>query len=265
MDFIKDIIENIWVQRFFWSAVVIIVSVILYGVIAKIQTRHERKKNKFLSNKKNRTFAKMLKSIIRYALIIIDSLIILQIFGVDVSSMLAAAGIASVIIAFAIQDALKDVIRGFDIVSDNYYNVGDIVKIGTFEGKVLAVGLKTTKIQDIVTGNLVSIANRNILEAEVMSGIIDIDIPLPYEVRLEKAEKTLAEIVEKLKEQETIKNAEYRKVSNFSESSMDYRIKVTGDPALRPQVRRDALQVIAVVLDARGIDIPYPHLDLKTK
>lgn len=264
MDFIEEVIHNVWVQRFFWSAIVIIASIIIYALISRIINRREQSKTKLLTNKKGRTMVRMIKSITRYILIILDVLIILQIFGVDISSMLAAAGIASVIIAFAIQDALKDIIRGFDIVSDNYYNVGDIVKIGTFEGKVLAVGLKTTKIQDIVTGNLVSIANRNIIEAEIMSGVIDLDVPFPYEVGINKAEKILVEIAELISQQEDVTEAEYRKITNFSASSLDYRIRVVTNPSLRLQVRRDCLDTIAKALATHKISIPYPQLDLHT-
>lgn len=265
MDFVKDIVENIWVQRFFWSFIVIIISVIIYGVISRVISRREQRKSKLLTNKKGRTMVRMIKSVTRYILIILDILIILQIFGVDISSMLAAAGIASVIIAFAIQDALKDIIRGFDIVSDNYYNVGDIVKIGTVEGKVLAVGLKTTKLQDINTNNIVSIANRNIVEAEVMSDMIDIDVPLPYEINLKQAGEVMEEIISAIKKQDNVTNSEYRKISNFSDSSLDYRIKVFGNPALRPQIRRDSLETIATVLATHKISIPYPQVDLHTR
>lgn len=265
MDFLNDIVNNIWVQRVFWSLIVIIISTIIYAVISKTLNKHEKRKTKLLTNKKGRTMNQMIKSIVRYALIILDALIILQIFGVDVSSMLAAAGVAGIIIAFAIKDALQDIIRGFDIVSDNYYNVGDVIKIDTIEGKVLAVGLKTTKIQDINTLNTVSIANRNILQVEVISDMIDIDVPLPYEISLLEAKKVLSEVVEKIKKQDNVTNSEYRKVSNFSASSMDYRVKVYGDPALRPQIRRDSLETIASVLAQHKISIPYPQLDIHTE
>ena len=264
MDFVKDVIENVWVQRIFWSLITIIVSVIIYAIISKTLDGHEKRKSKLLTNKKGRTMNRMIKSIIRYILIIADALIILQIFGVDVSSMLAAAGIAGIIIAFAIKDALQDIIRGFDIISDNYYNVGDVVKIDTVEGKVLAIGLKTTKLEDINTKNIVSIANRNIIQVEVVSSMIDIDVPLPYELSLTTAEKVLTEIIEKLTKQDNIESAEYRKISNFSASSLDYRIKVYGSPALRPQIRRDALHAIMTILKEHKISIPYPHLDVKS-
>ncbi len=265
MEIFEEIISNIWVVRIFWSLITILISVLAYRVIAGILNRREKEKSKLFANKKGRTFAKMFKSITRYILIIFSALVILQIFGIDVSSMLAAAGIASVVIAFAIQDALKDMIRGFDIVSDNYYNVGDVVKIGIIEGKVLAIGLKTTKIRDIVTGNTVSIANRNIDQVEIMAGVIDLDIPLPYELEIEKAEKVLKEAAAAIAERENITSAEYRKITNFSDSSMDYRIHIVGDPALRLQNRRDALDIIAKTLAKHKISIPYPQLDLHRK
>jgi len=265
MDFVKDIVENVWVQRVFWSLVVIIISIIIYNIISHVINRREKRKSKLFTNKKGRTMNRMIKSIIRYVLIIADVLIILQIFGVDVSSMLAAAGIAGIIIAFAIKDALQDIIRGFDIVSDNYYNVGDVVKIDTIEGKVLVVGLKTTKLEDINTKNIISIANRNIVQVEVMSDMIDIDVPLPYELSLDKAEQVLTEITGEIKKQDNVTNSEYRKVSNFSDSSMDYRIKVFGSPELRPQIRRDSLEIIAATLAKHKISIPYPQVDLHTK
>ena len=265
MDFFNEIINNIWVQRCFWSIAVIIASIIIYAVISRALDGREKRKSKLLVNKKGRTMNRMIKSVIRYVIIIVDFLIILQLFGVDVSSMLAAAGVAGIIIAFAIKDALQDIIRGFDIISDNYYNVGDVVKIDTIEGKVLAVGLKTTKIQDINTLNTVSIANRNILQVEVISDMIDIDVPLPYELSLDQAEQILTEATEEIKKQDKVTNSEYRKVSNFSDSSMNYRIKVFGDPTYRPQTRRDSLDTITRVLAKHKISIPYPQVDLHTK
>ncbi len=265
MDIFEEIISNIWVIRIFWSIIVILASTLVYNLISGALARHEKRKSKLFNQKKSRTFTRMFRSITRYALIILSGLIILQIFGIDVSSMLAAAGIASVIVAFAIQDALKDVIRGFDIISDGYYSVGDVVKIGDFEGKVLAVGLKTTRLQDITTGNLVSIANREITGAEIMSGIIGIDVSLSYELPLAKAEAILAEIATKIAEIDNITSAEYRKISNFSESSIDYCLRIVGDPAQRLQNRRDSLAIIAATLEKHKTSIPYPQLDVHTK
>ena len=167
-----NILENTWVQRGIWSLAVVLFSGITYRIISKFLSKKETKNSKILSDKKNKTFIRMLKSIIGYILTIITVLMVLQIYGVDVSSMLAGVGIVSIIIGLALQDALKDIFRGFDIVTDDYYDIGDIIKFGENTGKVLSISLRTTKIQDISSLNIVSIANRNISQVEVVSEAI---------------------------------------------------------------------------------------------
>ena len=265
METIEHIINNIWVQRIFWSIIVILASTIIYTVFSRILASREKRNAKIFSNKKNRTFLKMLKSIVRYILIILTSLIVLQIFGVDVSSMLAGVGIIGIIIGFAIQDALKDIIKGLDIISDNYYRVGDVIKFGDITGKVLSIGLKTTKIQDLATMNIVSIANRNIDQVEVTSGAIYINIPLPYELKIAKAESIMKDIIAEIKKLPDVGEASYLGLTELSASSLDYQMQIQTDPALYRPVRRAALGAAVRVLETHNISIPYAQLDIHTK
>ena len=142
-----------------------------------------KKTDKVFSNKKRKTYLRMLRSIVVAAIVIIAVLIIMQLFGINVSSMLAGVGIASIIIGFALQDAMKDIFRGLEIVSDNYYDIGDVIKFGDNVGQVLSINLRTTKIQDINTMNIVSIANRNINQVEVVTGYIYLQAPLPLRIK----------------------------------------------------------------------------------
>lgn len=265
METIESIINNIWIQRIFWSVVVVLVSTLFYIIFSRILTSREKQNTKVFGNKKNRTFLRMLRSIVKYILIILTTLIVLQIFGVDVSSMLAGVGIIGIVIGFAIQDALKDIIKGFDIISDNYYRVGDVIKYGDLTGKVLSVGLKTTKVQDLATLNTVSIANRNIDQVEVVNGNIFINIPLPYELPLSKAESVLGEIVQSIKKNPNVEDSSYLGLNELDSSSLNYLIKVTCDPALKLQTRRDALGTIIKTLESHKISVPYTQLDLHSK
>ena len=72
--------------------------------------------------------------------------IILQINGVNVSSIIAGVGVVSVIIGLALQDALKDIIMGVNVLVDDYFSLGDIVKLDDIEGKVVEIGIKNIKI-----------------------------------------------------------------------------------------------------------------------
>lgn len=265
MDAIKNIIENVWVQRGIWSLIVVLFSGLIYFAISRFLTRKEKANTKIMSQKKNKTFIRMLKSIIGYILTIITVLMVLQIYGVDVTSMLAGVGIASIIIGFALQDALKDIFRGFDIVTDGYYEIGDIIKFGDNIGQVLSISLRTTKMQDINTGNIVSIANRNIDQVEVVSGDIYLTIPMPYEYTIEKSEKILKEAVTKLKKQADINDANLYGFTSIGDSALNYLVYVNCDPTLKLGVRRQALRTIVTTLEGHKVHIPYPQLDVHSK
>ena len=265
MDFIENIVKNVWVQRIFWSAIVVAFSLLLYHIIARVLNGREKKNSKIMSNKKNKTLIRMLKSIVASALSIITVLMVLEIYGINVTSMLAGVGIASIVIGFALQDSLKDIIRGFVIVSDNYYEIGDVIKYGDNLGPVVSVSLLTTKIQDINTNNFVSIANRNIDKVEGDPGYVYIPIPMPYELKVEKAEEIIHEVVKKLQKQERIITAAYQGVSKFDTSALDYQVVITCNPAERLQARRDALRVIYTAMEENKISVPYTQLDIHTK
>ena len=265
MDFIEDLIKNVWVQRLFWSAIVVAFSLLLYRVIARVLNGRENKNSKIMSNKKNKTLIRMLKSIVAGTISTITVLMVLEIYGINVSSMLAGVGIASIVIGFALQDSLKDIIRGFVIVSDNYYEIGDVIKYDDNLGPVISVSLLTTKIQDINTNNFVSIANRNIDKVEVDPGYIYIPIPMPYELKVEKAEAIMKEIVKNLQKQERVTTAAYQGITKFDTSALDYQVVITCNPADRLQARRDSLRTIYTTMETNRIHVPYTQLDVHAK
>lgn len=101
--------------------------------------------NKRLSDKRKRTYGRMVKSLLCTTLVVVIVLIILQFFGINVASILASVGIASIIIGFALQDALKDTIRGIEIITSNYYEIGDVIKFGDNLGEVRSITIRTIK------------------------------------------------------------------------------------------------------------------------
>ena len=266
MEEIKELFQNLWGMRIINSAVVIVLSISIYkGITYFLKKNEEKKEHRLLKSKKSKTYLKLVRSVIRYIFIIVTALIVLQINGIDVSSMLTGVGIASVIIGFAVQDALKDIIKGFDIISDSYYRVGDVIKYGEIEGKVLVVGLKTTKVEDVRTFNIVSIANRNIEQVEVVSNLINIDVPMPYEMKIEESEKVIDKILEKINKLENIIKCEYRGVNELADSSIKYQIKVYCKPIHKVQMKRDALRCIMLGLEENNVQVPYNQIDVHQK
>lgn len=262
----SEIVLQPWLIKLILSVLTIVISLVLHKMLTHfIMKKLDSKKKGILSNKKTMTYIKLLRSIIRYIFIIVTALIVLNINGVNVSSMVAGVGIIGIIIGFAIQDALKDIIKGFDIISDSYYQVGDIIKFKDNVGKVLSIGLKTTKIEDIYSLNVVSISNRNIEHVEVVSNMFCINVPLPYEVKLSRAENVIKKIVEAINKNEDVIKCEYCGVNELADSSINYLVKVFCDPNKKLQVRRDSLGCVLKTLEGNNISVPYNKLDVYQK
>ena len=266
MDYLSNLANVINQTKWVSTIIVVLISFFVYRIITHffLKGNSGKKIDKKLSNK-SKTYLKMISSIIRYVFIVVTVLIVLQINGVDVSSMLAGVGILSVVIGLAVQDALKDIIRGFNILSDDYFKVGDIVKYDNVEGKVLVLGLKTTKIQDLATNNVISIANRNIEKIEVVSNVIYVNIPMPYETSVEKAEKAIQDIIEKVNKNDNVNECKYKGVNNLDDSSIKYLIEVNCNPMFKLQVRRDTLRSILLGLADNNIEVPYNQIDVHQK
>ena len=266
MDEFLELMDKLIHMNIIKSIIAILLSALLYSTAIHFIFK-DRKHNslKFLETKKGKTYFKMTKSIIKYSFVIVTLFVILQINGINVTSMLAGVGVISVIIAFAVQDVLKDMVRGIGIITDQYYHVGDVIKYNNIEGKVLSVGIKTTKIEDLKTFNVVCIANRNIEIIENVSTLINLDVPMPYEVSINDAEKAIECILSKMKNIDKIDNCEYRGVNEIADSCIKYQIKAYCNPIYKMQVRRDCLRAILVGLAECNINVPYNQIDVHNK
>jgi len=264
MDKFEELLQATWMRNLLKSTIVLLTAILIYIILSNILFK-KIENTKIFKGQKTNTYLKLMKSILRYIFIIILLFILLKINGVNISSMLAGVGIFGIIFGFAIQDALKDVIKGIDIITDSYYQVGDVIRVNQYTGKVLAIGIKTTKIEDIFEKNIVSISNRNIEQVEVISHMINIDIPLPYDLKLKEAESTIKYIVNEIKKINKVENVEYRGINNLADSCIKYQIKVYTTPMNKVQIRRDALTCIVRCLEEKDIHIPFNQLDIHTK
>ena len=191
---------------------------------------------------------------------------ILDIFGVDTSSFIAGLGVASVVIGLALQDALKDIIGGINIILDNFYVVGDYVKYGDFTGQVISFGLKSTKIKDF-NGNVMVVSNRNIDEIINLSQdkhVILLNIPTCYEVTEEKVKSVLLDVIEDVKKIKDVddKECNYLGVNELGDSAVNYLISVKCKQGSEYAVRRAILTLVKDAYDKNNIKIPYNQIEV---
>ena len=266
MENIREFFEKNVNVNIVTSLIIILISFMLYRTISFLLNKSESKdKFRLFTSNKAKTYVRLVRSVIRAIFIIVTFLIVLSVNGINVNSLLTGVGIVGVIFGFAIQDWLKDAIRGSCIISDNYFKVGDIIKYKDIIGKVLVIGIKTTKIKDLGTKNIVSIANRNIEEVEIVSDIVHIVIPVPYEVSVEKAEKAIADIVKKIKKNDNVKDCVYIGITDLASSSINYKLEVYCVNDYRLQVRRDALKSVLLGLADNNIEVPFTQIDVHNK
>ena len=108
------------------------------------------KKFKIKSNeKRSETLHKLIRSAIRYTIYFIAFFQILSTLGINTTSIVASAGIASVAIGFGAQSLVKDIISGFFIILEGQFDEVKLYNQAAFiaGGSVMSLGLRSTKIR----------------------------------------------------------------------------------------------------------------------
>ena len=98
--------------------------------------------------KRAKTLGQIIKSIGNVFIYSILLFMILNLSGIDIRPILASAGIIGLAIGFGAQSLVKDFVSGLFILIENQYGVGDRVKIGSFEGDVVKITMRSTVLMD---------------------------------------------------------------------------------------------------------------------
>jgi len=93
------------------------------------------------------TVTSILRGIIRYGIFIVSVIMILNVFGVNTSSLLAVLGAAGVAIGLALKDTLGNIASGIIILLMGSYRKGDFIEFGAFMGTVRDINLFTTILE----------------------------------------------------------------------------------------------------------------------
>ena len=197
---------------------------------------------------------------------IVVILIVLKIYNIDTTSVLASLGVASAVLGLAFQDTIKDVIAGITIILENYYIVGDYIKYKDFTGEVISFGFKSTKIRNF-NNEILTVSNRNISEIINLSkekAAVVIEIPVAYEEKTEKVEKAIDVVLNKIvKEEDVLKDScTYLGVNKLDSSSVNYLIKFLCDHDKQWNCKRVALRIIKQEFEKSGIKIPYTQIEV---
>jgi small conductance mechanosensitive channel len=245
---------------FILSGIFIKVGKVMINNVFKVRTRSPLR----VSERREATLLKLLQNVLTYVVYFIAFMMILSTLTIDVSAMLAGAGIVGLAVGFGAQNLVRDIITGFFIIFEDQFSVGDFVRIGQFEGTVEEIGLRTTKVKTW-TGELHILPNGNITEVtnfSLYNSMAVVDLSLSYEGDISRAEQVITELLAGLpdKYEEMVKPPEILGVQNLAASDVVLRIVAETLPMKHFIVARALRKELKACLDENGIEIPYPRL-----
>ena len=116
--------------------------------------------------------------------------------GVNISALLGTLGIGGIAFALAAQDTVKNVFGAFTILTDKPFSIGDTIRVDSYEGTVVDVGVRSTKIMNydkrIITFPNYKITDTSIvnISSEPMRRVV-LNLGLTYDTTSEKMKETL--------------------------------------------------------------------------
>ena len=116
--------------------------------------------------------------------------------GVNISALLGTLGIGGIAFALAAQDTVKNVFGTFTILTDKPFSIGDTIRVDSYEGTVVDVGVRSTKIMNydkrIITFPNYKITDTSIvnISSEPMRRVV-LNLGLTYDTTSEKMKEAL--------------------------------------------------------------------------
>ena len=139
--------------------VVLVVSVVLVKLVAFLTAQLFKKRFSQQS-------LMILKKAITYSGVTIIWMIVLAQLGLNLAALLGAAGIAGIAVGFAAQTSVSNVISGMFLISEKSFAVGDVIRVGTFQGVVLTIDLLSVKIRTF-DNQYIRLPNETLIKTEV--------------------------------------------------------------------------------------------------
>ena len=255
--------EKTWVS-FSETIIKIILILILSKVVIKIANKmlHKvfliRAKSPLRTNERREaTLYKLLENVTSYVIYFISAMMILEYCGIPIKGLLAGAGILGLAVGFGAQSLVKDIISGFFIIFEDQFSVGDYIKINTFEGEVLEIGLRTTKLKSKM-GELHVIPNGSIIQVtnfSILNSMSVVDITVPNNDQVELVEKLIQQHLKGLKTkiEEMVKPPELKGIETHSPEELVLRIVTETKPMKENEVSRQVRKEMKAILDKHGI------------
>ncbi|MBX3607610.1 MAG: mechanosensitive ion channel family protein [Piscinibacter sp.] len=245
-----------------WILVVVLQRMVR-GVRVRIAAR--------LDNADGARRAETLGRVIRYLIaMVIGALAVMLVLGelgVSLAPVLGAAGVVGLAVGFGAQSLVKDYFTGFFILFEDQIRTGDVVRIADLTGTVEDITLRHVRLRDY-EGNVHFVPNGLITTVSNMGRVFAqsvIEVGIAYREDVDEALDLMREVGAQMRLDPVfgpriLEDLEVAGVERWDDSAVVLRCRFKVQALQQWGVRREFLRRLKSTFDARGIEIPYPHL-----
>lgn len=219
----------------------------------------------------DRSLVQLLRNVVGVVVAALAVVTVMDQFGVDVLGVVTALGVVGIAVGFAAQDTLSNFISGVTLLIERPFHIGDWVELAGKVGRVERISLRTTRV---VTRDNVhsSIPNAKVASAEIVNlsagGPLRLRVPvgIAYKESARAAREALMPMLRR--HPEVLQDAAHAPsvlVEELGASSVNLAMLAWIGPetiAVEPVVSAELVEGAKEALDAAGIQIPFPHLQL---
>ncbi|WP_087069338.1 mechanosensitive ion channel family protein [Cyanobium sp. NIES-981] len=204
----------------------------------------------------------------RYGLLLVGTLVLLQLWGLDLTSLTLFASVLGVGVGLGLQGISKNFLSGLIIIFERPIQVGDFVEIGDLQGSVQSLGLRSTKVTTLDRVTII-VPNSEFLESRVInwshgSPVSRLQVPVGVAYGSDTAAVREA-LIAACRDNPAVLKAPPPRVyfSSFGDSALNFTLLVwTREPKRQYETVSDLNFRIEALLRERGITVPFPQRDL---
>ncbi len=252
----KIIYGSVTVKDFIIGIGIVIISLLAVNLIKFYLKR-------FLKDKVNRYHSDIIIKSVYYTIFIILIISVLPLFGLNASGLLVAGGVTGLIIGFASQKVVSNLISGFFIMIERPIKIGQQVNISDIAGFVEEINIFSTIIRTY-DGLYVRIPNENVFTTNIRNYVFNLGRRFEYVVGIRYSDKAgnAVKIIEKILDEYPLvfkEPAPQVFVDSLGESSVDISIRIWAPINEWFYVKMKLLNEIKEGLEKEGIEIPFPQ------
>ncbi|MFN1266702.1 mechanosensitive ion channel protein [Pseudomonas lundensis] len=243
----------------------------LIWILADTAIHHAlTRSRKGLANARAQTMMPLIRNVLFAAIFIIALIVALANMGMNVTPLLAGAGVIGLAIGFGAQSLVADLITGLFIIIEDSLAIDDYVDVGGHLGTVEGLTIRTVRLRDI-DGIVHTIPFSEIKSIKNYSrefGYAIFRVAIPYNMEIDDAIKLMREVGQKMRSDPLQRRniwspLEIQGVESFESGSAILRARFKTAPIKQWEVSRAFNLSLKRHLDEAGLDLATPRLSVQ--